>query len=166
MKRSGNTYRAAKRNARRELQAKVGRQVAPFRKDEHHPHANDVVAQLMRGWLMRRRGVLSARAAPTVQMGPSKRGKCLVATHLTISKEWVREAARLAKTGIRCDARQPNKAGSTHDWGSMRYHWLVQRLHHTQRAERAEVAAYALTPEGIRDRTLSDWHAEHVDGGG
>ena len=96
--RLASTYRAAKRNAGRK-----------FHSLSHHPHAKDVVAQLLRGWLMRRHGVLGARPAPPVMMGPSRHGKCLVATHLTIAKAKVIEARRHAKTGISCEAGQTHK---------------------------------------------------------
>ena len=105
--RSGDTYRAASRNAT----LRRGRRPGEFtpERPSHHPSAKDVVAQLLRGWLMRRHGVLGARPAPAVQMGPSRHGKCIVATHLTIAKARVREAARQAKRSISCEPGQTHK---------------------------------------------------------
>ncbi len=97
------TYRAAKRNAKRMIAVKYNRKIV------HHPAVKDVVAQLLRGWLMRRHGVMGARAAPPVMMGPSRHGKCIVATHLNIAKAKVIEARRQAKTGISCEPGQTHK---------------------------------------------------------
>jgi hypothetical protein len=85
---------------------------------------------MLRAWLMRRRGVLGARAAPGIRTGPSRHGKDLIATHLNIMKARVRESLRQAGTGISCEPGQVNKAGSTHDFGSMNrhYHALLRRL--------------------------------------
>ncbi len=105
--RSGDTYRAAKRDARLRTWVRTSEFVPKM--PAHHPHAKDVVAQLLRGWLMRRHGVMGARAAPIVQTGPSRHGKCLVATHLNIAKAKVIEARRLAKTGISCEPGQTHK---------------------------------------------------------
>ncbi len=104
--RLASTYRASKRNVRRAVYQGEGRKTRPR---VTHPHAKDVVAQLLRGWLMRRHGVLGARPAPAVMMGPSRHGKCIVATHLNIAKAKVIEARRQRTTGISCEPGQTHK---------------------------------------------------------
>ena len=117
--RASNTYRAAKRNATLRRGRRTGEFVPEVR--AHHPHAKDVVAQLLREWLMRgwrmywHKGLGMYVSAPPVKTGPSRHGKCIVATHLNIAKAKVIEARRPAKTGISCEPR-PSMSGSTSAW--------------------------------------------------
>lgn len=64
---------------------------------------------------MRRRGTPNAPPYPPSQVGPSKHGKSLAATHLTLFKERVREIDRQKSTGISCLPR-PSQAGTTSGW--------------------------------------------------
>lgn len=59
-----------------------------------------LVEGLFRGWLMRKHHTHNAPPKPACQVGPSKHGKSIVATHLTILKDRVRAGARL-KRGIK-----------------------------------------------------------------
>ena len=76
--RKAETYRAARRNAVRGKPRLFSNTVTP-------PTLR-VVEGMLRAWLMRRHGVSNAPAKPRYQIGPSKHGKDIIATHLTLPR--------------------------------------------------------------------------------
>ncbi len=98
--RLGNTYRAARHNHAR---------ITGYPCVRHTPPSRPAVEALLRAWLLRRHGVVNAGPKPPFQAGPSRHGKCIIATHLSIAKDKVREAKRKARTGISCEPGQTHR---------------------------------------------------------
>lgn len=127
MRRSANTYRAARRNL-----ARYARQLGTL--VNATPPTVRVVEGLTRGWLMRRRKTFNAPVY-SPRAGPSKHGKCIIATHLTIVKDRVRHALRVKETGISCAPGPHKPAGSTHAVAESHRHYRKWILRHIANKE-------------------------------
>ncbi len=120
--RPADTYRAARHNHARRMRRRPANMTPPTLL---------VVEGMLRAWLMRRRGVYNAPPFPPIRSGPSKHGKCIIATHLSIQKAKIAEAKRRRLTGISCAPGPHKRAGSTHAVGESWRHyaeWLLRRI--------------------------------------